>query len=62
MLLFNLCSFLVLEFVTLLSDPDNLNHLIVSQLDQKPLETMIEETPDADRDISSSELSESTDA
>ncbi|XP_026991846.2 uncharacterized protein si:rp71-46j2.7 [Tachysurus fulvidraco] len=51
----------VLEFVTLLSDPDNLNHLIVSQLDQKPPETMIMETPDPDRAISSSELSESTD-
>lgn len=62
MLLFNLCSFIVLALVTLLSDPDNVNHLIVSQLDQTPMEILKEEAPDPDRDILLSRLSESSDA
>ncbi|KAG7329174.1 hypothetical protein KOW79_007348 [Hemibagrus wyckioides] len=52
----------VLALVTLLSDPDNVNHLIVSQLDQTQMEILIEETPDQDRDILLSRLSESSDA
>ncbi|KAK3535740.1 hypothetical protein QTP70_020988 [Hemibagrus guttatus] len=51
----------VLALVTLLSDPDNVNHLIVSQLDQTQLEILIEEVSDPDRDILLSSLSESSD-
>ncbi|XP_017330669.1 uncharacterized protein si:rp71-46j2.7 isoform X1 [Ictalurus punctatus] len=51
----------VVEFVTLLSDPDNLNHLIVSQLDQVPSGNLLEVVHDPDRDTPSSNSSENND-
>ncbi|MCJ8734054.1 hypothetical protein PDJAM_G00231000 [Pangasius djambal] len=50
-----------LAFVTLLSDPDNLNHLIVSQLDQTPSETLMEEVRDTDTDVPSPKWCENSD-
>lgn len=53
--------FVVVEFVTLLSDPDNLNHLIVSQLDQVPSGNLLEVVHDPDRDTPSSNSRENND-
>ncbi|KAF5889020.1 uncharacterized protein DAT39_021279, partial [Clarias magur] len=50
-----------LDLVTFLSDPDNLNQLIVSQLDQMPSENPTEEVSDSDKDVPSSKQSEDID-
>ncbi|XP_060783742.1 uncharacterized protein si:rp71-46j2.7 isoform X3 [Neoarius graeffei] len=50
-----------LAFVTLLSDPDNLNHLVISQLDQTSSKKQIKEVPVPHRDIPSSKWSENSD-
>ncbi|XP_026774291.3 uncharacterized protein si:rp71-46j2.7 isoform X1 [Pangasianodon hypophthalmus] len=50
-----------LAFVTLLSDPDSLNQLIVSQLDQMSAENLMEEVRGTDTDVPSSKWCESSD-
>ncbi|KAM9469909.1 uncharacterized protein Hap1MRO34_012053 [Clarias gariepinus] len=50
-----------LDLVTFLSDPDNLNQLIISQLNQMPSENLTEEVPDQDKDVPSSKQSEDID-